>query len=211
MSEKQYGNNALVVYAVRPTPIEKEVVWNKNETLLSKIDPAGLIEYANDAFMDVSGFEDYELINQAHTINQHPDMPKAIDNLIWENLRAGNKFHAVVKNLAKSGRYYWVWADYDIVRNNYGEITHYFVREKAVSSEVVYKHIEPLYKRLLNIERTSGVSASEKYLNGFWEETERDYLAYLQYVVIDTTPKIVEPELKQEIKKRSSFLNLFTF
>lgn len=211
MSEKQYGDTAFVVNAIRPTPIEREVQWNKSETILSKIDPNGLIEYANDTFIDVSGFEDYELINHSHTINQHPDMPKAIEKLVWENLNAGNKYQAIIKNMSKTGRYYWVNVDYDVVKNNNGEITHYFAREKAIASEVVTKHIEPLYKRLLNIERTSGVGASEKYLKGYWEETGRDYPAYLQYVIEDSTPKIVAPELKAEIKKRSSFLNLFTF
>ena len=46
----------------RPTPIDKEVVWDKTQTIISKTDLAGTIEYVNDVFTDVSGYEDSEIV-----------------------------------------------------------------------------------------------------------------------------------------------------
>lgn len=37
---------------IRPNPIDKEVVWDKNETLVSKTDLSGTIEYVNNQFID---------------------------------------------------------------------------------------------------------------------------------------------------------------
>ncbi|MEG2857884.1 MAG: [Fe-Fe] hydrogenase large subunit C-terminal domain-containing protein [Clostridia bacterium] len=53
---------------------------------------------------------------------RHPDMPKVIFKVLWENLKAGKNFHAIVKNLARSGRYYWVITDFEIAKDENGEI-----------------------------------------------------------------------------------------
>ncbi|MGL3000605.1 PAS domain-containing protein [Flavobacterium sp. RSSB_23] len=163
----------------QPTIIDKEVVWDKSRVIMSKTDHRGIIEYANEVFVDVCGYEDYELMGQPHSIIRHPDMPKVLFKVLWENLKQGVNFHAVVKNLAKSGRYYWVVTDFESTKNENGEITNYFGRRRAVPQEIISNHIEPLYKKLLQIEKASGVEYSEKYLIGFLEEKNRSYVEYI--------------------------------
>jgi PAS domain S-box-containing protein len=163
----------------QPTIIDKEVVWDKSRVIMSKTDHRGIIEYANEVFVDVCGYEDYELMGQPHSIIRHPDMPKVLFKVLWENLKLGGNFHAVVKNLAKSGRYYWVVTDFESIKNEDGEITHYFGRRRAVPQEIITNYIEPLYKKLLQIEKASGVEYSEKYLIGFLEEKNRSYVEYI--------------------------------
>ena len=169
----------------RPTVIDKEVSWDKTQTIMSKTNARGIIEYANEVFVDVSGYEDYELMGQPHNIIRHPDMPKVIFKVLWENLKKGNNFHAIVKNLAKSGRYYWVITDFDISCNEVGEVVNLFARRRAVPQEVITNHIEPLYKKLLQIEQASGVEFSEKYLIGFLEEKNRTYVEYIKELIYD--------------------------
>ena len=173
----------------RPTPVDKEVVWDKTKTIMSKTDKYGTIEYANDVFIDVSGYEDYELMAQPHSIIRHPDMPRVIFKVLWDNLKAGNNFHAIVKNMAKTGRYYWVITDFDIAKNDSGEITHFFARRKAVPSPVIQNYMEPLYKKLLQIEQVSGMDASEKYLIGFLEEKGKSYVDYILDIMADFEAK----------------------
>ena len=163
------------INANKITPLDKEVIWDKSKVIMSKTDKFGTIEYANDVFVDVSGYEDYELVGQPHNIIRHPDMPKVIFKVLWDNLKKGNNFHAIAKNMAKSGRYYWVITDFDISKNEDGEITHYFARRKSIPPGVV-NQVEPLYKKLLQIETVSGMNGSEKYLTGFLEEQGKDYI-----------------------------------
>lgn len=163
----------------QPTIIDKEVVWDKSRVIISKTDHRGIIEYTNEVFVDVCGYEDYELMGQPHSIIRHPDMPKVLFKVLWENLKLVGNFHAVVKNLAKSGRYYWVVTDFESTKNEDGEITHYFGRRRAVPQEIITNYIEPLYKKLLQIEKASGVEYSEKYLIGFLEEKNRSYVEYI--------------------------------
>jgi len=52
------------------TNIEKP--FPKGKTLVSKTDLKGIITYANDAFVEISGFSREELLGQAHNLVRPP-------------------------------------------------------------------------------------------------------------------------------------------
>lgn len=87
----------------RPTPIDREVEWDKSKVLISETDAAGTITNVNDVFCSVAHYSAEELIGQPHNLIRHPDMPKLIFKLLWDNLKVGNNFVGVIKNLAKTG------------------------------------------------------------------------------------------------------------
>lgn len=196
----------------RPTPIDKEVPWDKTKTLVSKTDTFGTIEYVNEVFMDVSGYEEFELVAKPHSIIRHPDMPKAIFKVLWDNIKAGNQFHGILKNLAKSGRYYWAITNFEYVRDENDKIINYIARRKAVPQDIITNHIQPLYLKLLQIEKASGELASEKYLIGFLEEAGVDYVDYITNLMVEneisnsnfsnTESNIVEKEVKKGFFER---------
>src|SRR5690606_6547453 len=84
------------------------------------------------------------------------------------------------KNRAKSGRYYWMITDFEIIYDKNNTITNYIAKRHAMPEEALRKHIEPLYKKLLHIEQVSGVEASEKYLKGFLEEKKMTYASFVR-------------------------------
>lgn len=200
----------------RPIPIDKEVSWDKTQTIMSKTDLYGTIEYANEAFVDVCGYEDYELMAQPHNFIRHPDMPKVVFKVLWDNIKLGNKFHGIVKNLAKSGRYYWVITDFEYLKDEDGVIKNYIARRKAVPQAVISNHIEPLYKRLLQIEQASGLVASEKYLIGYLEEKGLSYVDLITKLMIDDSKvqqqvvqTVSENIYEEEEEERRGFFSRF--
>ena len=82
----------------RPTPIDKEVGWNKSQVVISETDVYGRITNVNDVFCNVCGYSPEEMIGQPHSIIRHPDMPKLVFKLLWDNLKVGNNFIGVIKN-----------------------------------------------------------------------------------------------------------------
>ncbi|MVO10974.1 PAS domain-containing protein [Flavobacterium sp. TP390] len=193
--------------ANKPVLVDKEVTWDKTKVIMSKTDAFGTIEYANEVFVDVCGYEDYELMGQPHSIIRHPDMPKVIFKVLWEKLKNGENFHAIVKNLAKSGRYYWVITDFEISKNEAGEIVNYFARRRAVPQEVITNHIEPLYKKLWQIEAASGIEYSEKYLNGFLEEKNKTYVQYILELIYNQEK--IENHSNHKTEEEKSFFSRF--
>ena len=81
-----------------------------DQYLISKTDLTGRIQYANPAFIEISGFEREELIGQHHNIVRHPDMPREAFADLWETLKSGKSWLGIVKNKRKDGGFYWVQA-----------------------------------------------------------------------------------------------------
>jgi len=174
----------------RPTPIDREVQWDKTKTLISETDVKGTITNVNDVFCAVAHYSASELIGQPHNLIRHPDMPKVVFKILWENLKGKNNFHAIIKNLSKSGRYYWVITNFEIIRNEKDEITHYVSYRKALPKHLINEHIAPLYERLLKIEKANGMEVSERYFNGFLEDRKTTYDAFIRKLMKENAEEI---------------------
>jgi PAS domain S-box-containing protein len=157
----------------RPTPIEEEIRLDPKKYIISETDEKGKITYCNDYFMEVSGYSEDELIGKAHNIVRHPDTPKVVFKLLWETISAGKNINAVVKNIAKDGRYYWIFTEFEARRDESGTIIGYRADRKSISHHVL-EIIATLYAQLLKIEQKDSVEASEQYLIKFLKERGDD-------------------------------------
>lgn len=90
--------------------LDEEVPYPDGKLIVSRTDTKGIITHANQAFVEMSGYSEAELIGQPHSILRHPDMPAIAFKDVWDTLGRGEKWHGYVKNLRKDGRYYWVYA-----------------------------------------------------------------------------------------------------
>ncbi len=166
----------------RPEPIDKEIYLDNKRYIMSKTDPKGVIEYGNEYFVEISGYKECEIVGKPHNLIRHPDMPKIIFKLMWSRLEDRKNIYALVKNLAKSGRYYWVLTDFDVkVDKATNETVGYFAYRRAAPRGAI-KQIEKLYAKLVEIEKERGMSGSEKYLLGFLEERGQTYDQYIDEI-----------------------------
>ncbi len=192
--------------------INEEVKWDKTQTIVSKTDTYGTILYANSAFTQTCEYNAIELIGEPHNIIRHPDMPKAAFKALWDALKNGKNYHAIVKNLTRTGRYYWVITDFTIDKDEKGNITGYTGRRKSIPKNVIEK-IEPLYKTLLDIEKLKGEKASELYFEAYLKEEIGK--SYDEFVVdLFEQESIKEENTKQPKAKKQTIkkgLNWFFF
>lgn len=89
---------------------QDEVPFGVEELFFSRTDKAGIIECGNAVFQRISQYSWDELIGKPHKIVRHPDMPRSAFWLLWEMLKSGRPVGAYVKNRARDGRPYWVFA-----------------------------------------------------------------------------------------------------
>ncbi len=89
----------------------KEIEFPSDAMLVSKTDPTGRIIFVNEAFSQVSGFTEEELLGQPHNIVRHPHMPKEAFADLWSTIKRGRPWEGLVKNRTKSGDHYWVLAN----------------------------------------------------------------------------------------------------
>ena len=90
--------------------VDHEVPYPDGKLIVSRTDTTGVITHANQAFVDMSGYERDELIGENHCILRHPDMPAAAFKDLWDTVERGEKWQGYVKNLRKDGAHYWVFA-----------------------------------------------------------------------------------------------------
>ncbi|HEO97868.1 MAG: PAS domain-containing protein [Campylobacterales bacterium] len=167
----------------RPPPKNEQITLDPKRYIVSKTDPKGVITYGNDYFVEISGYKEAELIAKPHNLIRHPDMPQVVFKVMWDRIRKGQSIMAVVKNMAKDGRYYWVITDFESKKDKLtNEITGYTAFRKAAPKDVV-KTVEPLYQKLLEIEAQSGMEGAEKYLVGFLEEKGLSYDEFIDQIV----------------------------
>jgi PAS domain S-box-containing protein len=166
----------------RPIVLDEEIKFSKKKFIVSKTDVEGNILFVNQNFCDISGYKYEELMGEPHNILRHPDMPQAIFYLVWKSLLAGMEVSAIVKNVSKSGKYYWVIADFSMQRDNYGNLET-FSSFKRVAPTYVSENIAILYSNMLKAERKGGIEASLLFLEKFLEEKEMSYNEYLEDLV----------------------------
>ncbi len=146
------------------TPIEKEVRLKEEDFIVSKTDTKSKILYGNKIFIEISGYDENELLGKPHNILRHPDMPRCAFKILYEHIQNGKEWFGFVKNLRKDGGYYWVYANISPTFDSNGNIIEYYsVRRKP--KEGFKNIIEPLYQHLKSIEEREGMEASLKAVN----------------------------------------------
>jgi len=125
---------------------QREYDYDGAQMLVSMTDLKGRITYANDAFVAVSGFTREELLGKAHNMVRHPDMPPAAFQDLWDTLKAGRPWTALVKNRRKDGDHYWVRANVTPVREGDAVVGYLSVRIKPSRQEI--EQAETLYRAM---------------------------------------------------------------
>ena len=141
----------------------QEIKLPEDLQLISSTDLKGGITHCNQAFVDVSGFSEQELIGSSHNIVRHPDMPPGAFAELWDTLKAGKPWMGVVKNRAKNGDHYWVNAFVTPVFENGEKVGFESVRVPASREQI--ERAEALYQRI-NAQKPSRRLLPGKTANG---------------------------------------------
>jgi PAS domain S-box-containing protein len=137
---------------LRITPTGVERTFAHDETIVSKTDPTGHIQYVNDVFLRVSDYTRAELLGAPHCVIRHPDMPRAVFDLLWERLRAGHEVFAYIVNLTKHGDHYWVFAHVTPSTTPDGRLLGYHSSRRTAEPRAL-AHVQRLYAELRAVER----------------------------------------------------------
>ncbi len=132
----------------------RERFFDKDELIVSKTNLQGHILYANRTFMKVGLYEEKELIGAPHSILRHPDMPRCVFKLLWDQIGARHEIFAYVINRAKNGDHYWVLAHVTPSYDASGNINGYHSNRRVPDKKIVNDVIIPTYKTLLSTEKS---------------------------------------------------------
>ncbi len=149
-------------------PTGRERMWGEEDIIVSKTDLKGIITYANLTFLQVAGYTEDEVLGKPHNIIRHPDMPRSVFKLLWDTIESGNEIFAYVKNMAKTGDHYWVFAHVTPTFDSRGKIIGYHSNRRCPERHQV-RVFDGLYRQLLSEEKRhpdwrEGMAAATKML-----------------------------------------------
>lgn len=163
------------------TGIERR--FAEEDIIVSKTTTTGIITYANDTFLHVSGYEEWELLGKPHSIIRHPAMPRVIFHYLWKQISQGHEVFAYVVNRCKNGDHYWVYAHVTPTKDDNGTTIGYHSSRRSPNRESVRK-IEEVYKQLLAKEQSATsleqiLSDAYQFLGDFLQEQSMCYDEYV--------------------------------
>ena len=105
--------------------------------ITSKTDPKGVITFVSQAFMDISGYSEEEMIGKAHNIVRHPDVEKSVYKELWSTIQAGHIWTGNIKNKAKNGSAYYVHATIIPIFDEKNEIVEYLALRENITKRML--------------------------------------------------------------------------
>jgi PAS domain S-box-containing protein len=138
--------------ATRPSPTNVERFFDAHEIIVSKTDLKGRMTYVNQTFCHISGYSEREMLGEPHSVIRHPDMPRAVFKFLWDTILDGREVFAYVKNMTKTGDFYWVFAHVTPSFDSAGNIIGFHSNRRVPDRKVVTNVMTPLYADLLREE-----------------------------------------------------------
>lgn len=163
-----------------PKPVNQEIHVLSDDPIMVKTDRTGRIEYVNLEYANLSEYEVEEIIGHDVSSLMHPDVPTTVFDHIWESLFLKKRTYAILKNISKTGKFFWLQANFDFrVNEDTREIENIYAYYSKVSPKAK-QELDLLYKKVKNIETHSGIDVAENYLNGYLDEKSIDYNEFIQ-------------------------------
>ncbi|MGJ0311296.1 cache domain-containing protein [Aliarcobacter cryaerophilus] len=114
-------------------------IVNQN-VIISSTNIQGVITEVSEAFCEISGYKKDELIGKSHNIVRHPNTPTSFYKEMWNTLLSKKEWRGEIKNLAKNGDIYWIYAIITPILKN-SEIIGFTSIKSNITNK---KHIEDL-------------------------------------------------------------------
>jgi aerotaxis receptor len=190
---------ALTVSLERREPTGEERLVGTDELFFSTTDRRGVIRAGNSVFVNISGYSVDELIGAPHSVIRHPDMPAAAYKIMWDRLQAGRPMGAYVENLARDGKYYWVFATVTPLGDG-------FLSVRMAPMTPLFSAARRLYQELRTSERVAranGMSRAEAAVYGA-QEAERG----IRLLGFENYEQFMTEALPAEVAARSGLMTV---
>jgi PAS domain S-box-containing protein len=109
VKEKEF---ALTQATKAALEVNRELTFQKHaldeHAIVSIADANGDITYVNDKFCAISGYDREELLGVNHKIIKSYEHSDAFFVDMWKTITSGHTWHSEIKNINKTGSYYWV-------------------------------------------------------------------------------------------------------
>lgn len=169
----------------RPKPLDNERHVVDNKSIMCKTDSNKIIEYANEYFVELTSYDEGEIMGESLDLLIHPDMPKTLIDFVWYRVNNKQKTSAIFKFLSKQGNYFWLQIKFDFkVSEVTREISNIYLYAIPPSRMGVI-NLSKFYNNITKIEKNSSIDIAKNYFEGYLENSKQSYESFIeQYLKI---------------------------
>lgn len=141
-------------------------------------DNAGIIEYCNPVFCEVTGYEKSEVIGKKTSLLKSGLTDEKIYSELWNTISAGLSWQGEFLDRKKNGDIYWCCQSISPVKNKQGEISHFIAitqdiserknNEKTIQHLAFYDPLTDLPNRMLFRDRLERAKSHAKLTNSIF-------------------------------------------
>ena len=107
--------------------------------IMSRTDLDGNIISVSSAFCKISGYEAFELVGKSYNIIKHLQISNEMFEDLWNTIKSGKMWQGEIKNLKKSGEYYWLKTTIHPNFDNNGKVISYDAIAEDITSQIELK------------------------------------------------------------------------
>ncbi len=96
-------------------------------------DPAGVIQYVNQRFTEISGYARSEVLGKNASILKSGQTPPEVYDALWATIMSGDTWKGEIQNRRKTGELYWDHSVISPLRDGAGAITHFLSVQEDVT------------------------------------------------------------------------------
>lgn len=115
---------------------EIAITHSFNAIMVTENKPGYPIVFVNQAFTDMTGYEQEELIGQSPSMLQGPKTDRSVLDRLREDITTGKIFHGQAVNYRKDGSEFLMEWKIAPITNDKQEITHYLAIQRDVTPVV---------------------------------------------------------------------------
>lgn len=109
--------------------------------ITSTTDLYGTITSVSQAFCEISGYSESELVGKSHNLVRHPDMPHELYKDLWQTIQSGKIWQGEVQNLKKNGESYWVDVNIEPQRDTDGTVIGYIAVRQDITAQKIIEQL----------------------------------------------------------------------
>jgi NNP family nitrate/nitrite transporter-like MFS transporter len=142
LSEIALASLILVVwmYFQQKVGLAKEVIEHTVEGIMVT-DTSGKIISVNPAFINITGYQEEEVLGKNPNILKSGKQPKEFYDNLWKSLEKDRFWQGEIWNRRKDGELYLQWLTISSIKNDAGEIVQYAAMFSDISSSVAKSNI----------------------------------------------------------------------
>jgi PAS domain S-box-containing protein len=133
-------NNPYPPHSDKNQMFDKEYPFFDGHIIVISFNQSGLIVSMNQSLLDMTGYQEKDLIGLSYAVFKHPHLPDSVYADLKRNVESGKRWKGLVKILRNDGGYFWGLATIKPDQQHRSRIGYLCTVRKPSQAQIEFQH-----------------------------------------------------------------------